>query len=66
MSQYKTKLPAQPDKPRSGGISFQELLDDEIVPVPDSLRSSTDTFLGSEDIAMSRYTSQEFHDLEVE
>lgn len=66
MSQYKTKLAAQADKPRSGGISFQELLDEEIVPVPDSLRSNTDTYLGSEDIAMSRYTSQEFHDLEVE
>lgn len=66
MSKYKTKLPSDSSNPRSGGISYQELLDDEIVPVPESLRCNTNTYLGSEDIPMSRYTSQEFHQLEVE
>ncbi|NCF17765.1 MAG: Rieske 2Fe-2S domain-containing protein [Haliea sp.] len=66
MAEYKTGLAADPDKPRSNGISYQELLDQEVVPVPDSLRTSTDTYLGSEDLPVSRYVSREFHDLEVE
>jgi len=66
MAEYKTGLAPDPNKPRSKGISYQELLDQEVVPVPDSLRESTDTDLGFEDLPVSRYISKEFHDLEVE
>lgn len=51
---------------RDPSYTFQELLDREKVDVPDSLRESTDTYLGSEDLPLDRYTSQEFFDLEVE
>ncbi len=51
---------------RDPSYSFQELLDREQVDVPASLRDSTDTYLGSEDLDISRWTSQEFFDLEVE
>ncbi|MCX2980939.1 aromatic ring-hydroxylating dioxygenase subunit alpha [Halieaceae bacterium IMCC14734] len=65
MGDYKTKLPRDPEQPRSHGISYQEMLDEEVVPVPDALRSNTNTFLGSADLPVERYISQEFHDLEV-
>lgn len=51
---------------RDPSYSFQDLLDKESVAVPDSLRDSTETYLGSEDLAIDRYTSREFFDLEVE
>ncbi|NND69731.1 MAG: aromatic ring-hydroxylating dioxygenase subunit alpha [Halioglobus sp.] len=51
---------------RDPSYSFQDLLDREEVEVPASLRDSTDTYLGSEDLEISRWTSQEFFDLEVE
>lgn len=51
---------------RSGGESYQEMLDKEVNPVPDSLRESTNTFLGSDRLSVDRYLSREFHDLEVE
>ena len=46
--------------------SYQDLLDGESNPVPDSLREDTQTYLGNEDIPVDRWTSQEFFDLEVE
>ncbi|AQA19617.1 (2Fe-2S)-binding protein [Halioglobus japonicus] len=51
---------------RSDGETYQEMLDKETNPVPDALRESTDTFLGSENIPTDRYLSREFHDKEVE
>ncbi|MEH6585555.1 MAG: aromatic ring-hydroxylating dioxygenase subunit alpha [Halioglobus sp.] len=51
---------------RSGGESYQEMLDKEVNPVPDALRESTNTFLGSDNLSTDRYLSKEFHDLEVE
>ena len=51
---------------RSGGESYQEMLDKEPNPVPDSLRENTNTFLGSDNLSTDRYLSREFHELEVE
>ena len=46
--------------------SYQELLDREKNPVPDSLRDNTLPYLGSDNIKVDRYLSREFHELEVE
>jgi len=51
---------------RDPSETFQDLLDREKVAVPAALRESTDTYLGSEDIPVERYISQEFFDREVE
>jgi phenylpropionate dioxygenase-like ring-hydroxylating dioxygenase large terminal subunit len=51
---------------RSRGESYQEMLDKESNPVPDSLRENTNTYLGSDRLSVDRYLSREFHDLEVE
>jgi len=51
---------------RDPSYSFQQLLDKETVPVPDALRDSTETYLGSEDLSISRWTSREFFQREVE
>ncbi len=51
---------------RDPSYSFQELLDREQVEVPAALRDSTDTYLGCEDLPISRYTSREYFDLEAE
>ena len=51
---------------RAPSYSFQDLLDREVAPVPDALRESTETFLGSEDLGIERYISPEFFAREVE
>ena len=51
---------------RSRGESYQEMLDKEPNPVPDSLRENTNTYLGSDRLSVDRYLTREFHDLEVE
>lgn len=51
---------------RDPSYSFQDLLGKESVEVPASLRESTETYLGSEDLAIERWTSREFFDREVE
>jgi phenylpropionate dioxygenase-like ring-hydroxylating dioxygenase large terminal subunit len=51
---------------RDPAYNFQELLDLEKTPVPAALRDSTETYLGSEDLPIERWTSREFFDLEVE
>ena len=51
---------------RSPGISYQELLDADTHDVPDVLRLESPRFLGDEDISISRYTTREWHDIEVE
>lgn len=39
---------------RSGGESYQQMLDKESNPVPDALRESTNTFLGSDTLPVDR------------
>ena len=56
----------QTELPRSPGPSYQDLLDKEVNPVPDSLRDNTNPYLGSENISVDRYLSREFHQKEVE
>jgi phenylpropionate dioxygenase-like ring-hydroxylating dioxygenase large terminal subunit len=51
---------------RSPGITYQQLLDTDTHPVPDVLRIEAPQYLGNEDIPTDRYTTKEFHDLEVE
>ena len=62
----KVNLTAAQIAARDPSSSFQDLLDKESVKVPDSLRDSTDTYLGCEDLPIDRWTSREFFDLEVE
>lgn len=51
---------------RSGGISYQELLDQENIPVPDALRTSTETYLGSTPLSIDRYLSRDYYEQEIE
>lgn len=62
----KVKLTPEQIAARDPSESFQDLLDREKVHVPDALRDSTNTYLGSEDLSIERYISQEFFDREVE
>jgi nitrite reductase/ring-hydroxylating ferredoxin subunit len=62
----KTRLTPEQIAARDPSYSFQDLLDRESVEVPDALRDSTETYLGSEDIDIARYTSREFFQQEVE
>ena len=52
--------------PRSSGISYQQLLDQETRPVPDVLRWQAARDIPIVKVPIERYTSQEFHDIEVE
>ena len=56
--------PQQGAGARSAGISYQELLVEEVNPVPDVLRIDDCAEMGSEPLPVERYTSQAFHDLE--
>jgi phenylpropionate dioxygenase-like ring-hydroxylating dioxygenase large terminal subunit len=56
----------EPRPARSPGISYQELLDTDTHPVPPVLRWESPKFLGDHDVAFERYTSREWHVLEVE
>lgn len=60
------KLTPEQIAARNPSETFQDLLDRERVPVPEALRESTDTYLGSEDLPIERWTSREFFELEVE
>ena len=51
---------------RSPGVTYQDLLDADTHPVPDVLRLQAPRFLGDQDIPKERYTSPDFHRLEVE
>ena len=51
---------------RSGGLSYQELLDTDSREVPDVLRLQSARDLPAVHVPIERYVSQEFHDLEVE
>ncbi len=59
--------PLDPDRmPRSPGLTYQQLLDQDTKPVPAVLRAQSPRDYGSADVPASRYTSKEWHDLEVE
>jgi phenylpropionate dioxygenase-like ring-hydroxylating dioxygenase large terminal subunit len=60
------KLTREQIAARNPSYSFQDLLDREVVEVPAALRESTETYLGSDDIPIERYTSREFFQQEVE
>ena len=62
----KVKLTDAQIKARNPSYSFQDLLDLEEVDVPAALREDTNTYLGSEDLPIDRWTSQEFFQLETE
>jgi phenylpropionate dioxygenase-like ring-hydroxylating dioxygenase large terminal subunit len=51
---------------RSGGMTYQQLLDTDTKPVPDVLRWESPIEGGPVRAPISRYTSMEFHELEVE
>jgi phenylpropionate dioxygenase-like ring-hydroxylating dioxygenase large terminal subunit len=54
------------EETRSKGISYQQLLDTDTRPVPEVLRLQSRIDFDSEDIPVDRYTTQAFHQLEVE
>ncbi len=56
---------AAPGQP-SDGLSYQQLLDRETVPVPEHLRVVNNPDLGPSRLDPARYTSRAFHDLEIE
>jgi nitrite reductase/ring-hydroxylating ferredoxin subunit len=51
---------------RSAGPSVQEVLAGDQIPAPDTLRLESPDDAGGADIAVERYISKEWHDLEVE
>lgn len=52
--------------PRSAGVSYQQLLDAETRPVPPVLRAESARELPVVRVPVSRYTTREFHDVEVQ
>ena len=52
--------------PRSAGPSAQEIMANDAVPAPPTLRMESQFDMGTDDIPVERYFSREFHDLEVE
>ncbi|MDX1580670.1 MAG: aromatic ring-hydroxylating dioxygenase subunit alpha, partial [Alphaproteobacteria bacterium] len=56
----------KPGEARSEAESVQDILQSEKNPVPESLQRVTYRYMGSEDLPTERWTSQEFHDLEME
>jgi phenylpropionate dioxygenase-like ring-hydroxylating dioxygenase large terminal subunit len=51
-------------RPRSPGISYQQLLDTDTHDVPVVLRLESPKFLGSADVSIDRYISRDWHELE--
>lgn len=51
--------------PRSPGITYQQLLDEDTHEVPQVLRLQSPKDMGLNEFAVTRYTSQAYHDLEV-
>ena len=52
--------------PRSPGITYQQLLDQDSRPVPDVLRLQSPRDMGLQRYSVKRYTSAAWHELEVE
>lgn len=61
---YKPLDPAT--MPRSPGITYQQLLDQDSHSVPDVLRLESPKDMGTHEVPVSRYTTAEFHAKEVE
>jgi len=55
-----------PGGARSRGLSYQELLDTDSRPVPESFREESTLELRARTVPIERYVSREFHELEVE
>ena len=55
-----------PGLTRSPGISYQQLLDGDSREVPAVLRLNNPQYLGSEDLDVTRYTSRDWHEEEVD
>ncbi|MGK0259227.1 MAG: hypothetical protein ACI96M_002666, partial [Candidatus Azotimanducaceae bacterium] len=51
--------------PRSPGMTYQDLLDLDSHEVPDVLRLQSPKFMGLNEFSVKRYTTQEYHQLEV-
>jgi len=58
--------PAEGPPPRSPGPSVQDYLDRDSRAIPEVLRYEISDPLGSEDISVDRYVSQDWHDREIE
>lgn len=54
----------QQGEARCDSVTFQELLDQEQVPVPAYLRENSNPYMGDEDLDVSRWVSREFFDRE--
>ena len=52
--------------PRSPGVTYQELLDQDSHEVPDVLRMQSPKDLGLNDYSVNRYISADYHQKEVE
>jgi len=66
LTTYPPGVSGPSDTGRSKGLSYQRLLDSDTREVPAVLRLGSPEYLGCDDKPVSRYTSREFHDLEVE
>ena len=51
---------------RSSGISYQDLIATDVVPAPEVLKLQNPIDLPDVKVPVSQFTSQEFHDLEME
>lgn len=51
---------------RSPGLTYQDLLDQDTREVPEVLRVQSPKYLGDADVSVARYTTGDWHDLEVE
>ncbi len=56
----------EPGAARSAGVTYQQLLDTDPFPVPESLREVAPKYLGSADVPIERYISRQWHEREVE
>ena len=65
-SSTSSPAPAGGPPPRSPGPSVQDYLDKDSRPIPEVLRYEISDALGSEDISVDRYVSQDWHDREME
>ena len=52
--------------PRSPGVTYQQLLDQDSHPVPEVLRLQSPKDMGVNEFPVTRYTTREWHDREVE
>ena len=60
---YKDLDPAT--MPRSTGLTYQDLLDQDSHAVPEVLRSESPKDMGTNEFSVTRYTTAVYHDKEV-